>query len=35
MLRALEYSTEEILDIFYDTTDLHIKGDKLSHGSYS
>ena len=29
MLRALEYSTEEILDIFYDTTDFVIKGDKL------
>jgi len=29
MLRALEYSTEEILDIFYDTTDFAIKGDKL------
>ena len=27
MLRALEYSTEEILDIFFDTTSLHIKGD--------
>ncbi|PHR80229.1 MAG: DNA-directed RNA polymerase subunit beta [Colwellia sp.] len=29
MLRALEFSTEEILDIFYDTTDYTIKGDKL------
>jgi len=29
MLRALEYSTEEILDIFYDTTKYAIKGDKL------
>jgi DNA-directed RNA polymerase subunit beta len=29
MLRALEYSTEEILDIFYDTTDFTIKGEKL------
>ncbi|NQZ83479.1 MAG: DNA-directed RNA polymerase subunit beta [Colwellia sp.] len=29
MLRALEYSTEEILDIFYDTTSYEIKGDKL------
>ena len=29
MLRALEYSTEEILDIFYDTTEFTIKGDKL------
>ena len=29
MLRALEYSTEEILDIFYDTTNFAIKGDKL------
>ena len=29
MLRALEFSTEEILDIFYDTTDYVIKGDKL------
>ncbi|WP_159821651.1 DNA-directed RNA polymerase subunit beta [Colwellia sp. 20A7] len=29
MLRALEYSTEEILDIFYDTTNFVIKGDKL------
>ncbi|MCW8866163.1 MAG: DNA-directed RNA polymerase subunit beta [Colwellia sp.] len=29
MLRALEYSTEEILDIFYDTTEFAIKGDKL------
>ncbi|MBL4823628.1 MAG: DNA-directed RNA polymerase subunit beta [Colwellia sp.] len=29
MLRALEFSTEEILDIFYDTTDFTIKGDKL------
>ena len=29
ILRALEYSTEEILDIFYDTTDFSIKGDKL------
>jgi len=29
MLRALEFSTEEILDIFYDTTDFAIKGDKL------
>jgi DNA-directed RNA polymerase subunit beta len=29
ILRALEYSTEEILDIFYDTTDFTIKGDKL------
>jgi DNA-directed RNA polymerase subunit beta len=29
MLRALEFSTEEILDMFYDTTDFSIKGDKL------
>ena len=29
ILRALELSTEEILDIFYDTTDFKIKGDKL------
>ena len=29
ILRALEYSTEEILDMFYDTTDFSIKGDKL------
>jgi len=29
MLRALEYSTEEILDIFYDTTMFKIVGDKL------
>ena len=29
MLRALEYTTEEILDIFYDTTNFAIKGDKL------
>ncbi len=29
MLRALEFSTEEILDIFYETTDFAIKGDKL------
>lgn len=29
MLRALEFSTEEILDIFYDTTNYTIKGDKL------
>lgn len=29
LLRALEYSTEEILDIFYDTTSYEIKGDKL------
>ena len=29
ILRALEYSTEEILDIFYDTTSFEIKGDKL------
>ena len=29
MLRALEYSTEEILDLFYDTTEFAIKGDKL------
>ena len=29
ILRALEYSTEEILDIFYDTTMYTIKGDKL------
>ena len=29
ILRALEYSTEEILDIFYDTTNFEIKGDKL------
>nr|MBL0710580.1 DNA-directed RNA polymerase subunit beta [Colwellia sp.] len=29
MLRALEFSTEEILDIFYDTTEFSIKGDKL------
>jgi len=29
MLRALEYSTEEILNIFYDTTEFSIKGDKL------
>ena len=29
ILRALEYSTEEILDIFYDTTNFSIKGDKL------
>ena len=29
MLRALEFSTEEILDMFYDTTDFAIKGDKL------
>ena len=29
MLRALEFSTEEILDIFYDTTEYTIKGDKL------
>jgi DNA-directed RNA polymerase subunit beta len=29
ILRALEYSTEEILDIFYDTTSYEIKGDKL------
>jgi len=29
MLRALEYTTEEILDIFYDTTSFEIKGDKL------
>jgi len=29
ILRALEYSTEEILDIFYDTTLFTIKGDKL------
>ena len=29
MLRALEFSTEEILDIFYDTTAYTIKGDKL------
>jgi len=29
MLRALEFSTEEILDIFYDTTNFTIKGEKL------
>ena len=29
ILRALEYSTEEILAIFYDTTNFEIKGDKL------
>jgi len=29
ILRALEFSTEEILDMFYDTTDFVIKGDKL------
>jgi len=29
MLRALEFSTEEILDIFYDTTEYTIKGEKL------
>ncbi|MFB1016360.1 MAG: DNA-directed RNA polymerase subunit beta, partial [Alteromonadaceae bacterium] len=29
ILRALELSTEEILDIFYDTTDFEIKGEKL------
>ena len=29
ILRALEYSTEEILDMFYDTTEYTIKGDKL------
>ncbi|WP_286264728.1 DNA-directed RNA polymerase subunit beta [Thalassotalea atypica] len=29
ILRALDYSTEEILDIFYDTTGYEIKGDKL------
>lgn len=29
ILRALEYSTEQILDIFYDTTNFEIKGDKL------
>ena len=29
MLRALEFSTEEILDMFYDTTEYTIKGDKL------
>ena len=29
ILRALEFSTEEILDMFYDTTDFEIKGDKL------
>ena len=29
MLRALEFSTEEILDMFYDTTNFTIKGDKL------
>ena len=29
ILRALEYSTEEILVMFYDTTDFSIKGDKL------
>ncbi|OUR75059.1 DNA-directed RNA polymerase subunit beta, partial [Colwellia psychrerythraea] len=29
ILRALEYSTEEILAMFYDTTDYTIKGDKL------
>jgi len=29
MLRALEYTTEEILAIFYDTTSYEIKGDKL------
>jgi DNA-directed RNA polymerase subunit beta len=29
ILRALEYSTEEILAMFYDTTDFSIKGDKL------
>jgi len=29
MLRALEFTTEEILDSFYDTTNFAIKGDKL------
>ncbi len=29
ILRALDYSTEEILDMFYDTTMFAIKGDKL------
>ncbi|REL25353.1 DNA-directed RNA polymerase subunit beta [Thalassotalea euphylliae] len=29
ILRALEYSTEEILAMFYDTTSYEIKGDKL------
>ncbi|HBY84702.1 MAG TPA: DNA-directed RNA polymerase subunit beta, partial [Colwellia sp.] len=29
ILRALEYSTEDILAMFYDTTDYTIKGDKL------
>ena len=29
ILRALEYSTEEILAMFYDTTNFSIKGDKL------
>jgi DNA-directed RNA polymerase subunit beta len=29
ILRALDYSTEEILDIFYDTTMFKITGDKL------
>jgi DNA-directed RNA polymerase subunit beta len=29
ILRALEYSTEEILAMFYDTTDFAIKGEKL------
>ena len=29
ILRALDYSSEEILDIFYDTTGYEIKGDKL------
>ncbi|MBU2872033.1 DNA-directed RNA polymerase subunit beta [Colwellia sp. E2M01] len=29
ILRALEYSTEEILAMFYDTTNFTIKGDKL------
>jgi DNA-directed RNA polymerase subunit beta len=29
ILRALEYTTEQILDIFYDTTDFTIKGEKL------
>ncbi|WP_019030128.1 DNA-directed RNA polymerase subunit beta [Colwellia piezophila] len=29
ILRALEYSTEDILDMFYDTTEYAIKGDKL------
>ncbi len=29
ILRALEYTTEEILDMFYDTTNFSIKGDKL------